>query len=84
MSDTEKQDTPQNEDLSLELKALKEEIAKMKEAHAGELQKLTEENNALKTKLVNYITVPPEAKKTETPEGGLGLVDAWIRGEIEK
>lgn len=81
MSETEKQETPQPEDLSLELKALKEEIAHLKKTHAGELQKLTDENNALKTKLVNYLTLPPEAKKAETPQGGLGCVDAWIEGK---
>lgn len=78
MSDTETKEGPQPEDLTLEVKALKEEIAKMKEAHAGELQKLTDENNNLKTKLVNYLTFAPEAKKPESSEGGLGCVDAWI------
>lgn len=82
MSDnTETKDDPQKEDLSLEVAALKEEIVKLKETHKGELQKLTDENNALKTKLVNYLTFPPEAKKTETPEGGLSSVDAWIQGK---
>lgn len=81
MSDTETKDAPQPEDLSLEVAALKEEISKLKEAHKGELQKLTDENNTLKTKLVNYLTIPPEAKKPETSEGGLGSVDAWIQGK---
>lgn len=81
MSETEKQEAPQQEDLTLEVKALKEEIAKMKEVHAGEMQKLTDENNALKTKLVNYLTLPPEAKKPESSQGGLGMVDDWIQGK---
>lgn len=81
MSDTETKESSQPEDLSLEVKALKEEIARLQEAHKGELQKLTDENNNLKTKLVNYLTLPPEAKKPETTQGGLGMVDDWISGK---
>lgn len=81
MSETETQEAPQQEDQSLEVETLKEEIAKLKETHAGEIKKLTDENIALKTKLVNYLTIPPGAKKPEEPQGGLGCVDDWILGK---
>ena len=77
-------DDKDTQDLTPELDALKEEIGKLKEAHEKEIASLKEENNTLKTKLVNYLTVPPEGKKSEEETKGLACVDDWILKGDEK